>query len=126
LLTLAMPPLTCQVARALVLQRLIKGELNVVVTTEVAARGIDIPSLTHVVNLDLPSSPQHYVHRAGRCGRAGRPGIVLSFSPIQTAFVMEKFSKQLCINVERVDIAHNRLVVYDAEQLDAPRKDPEP
>lgn len=107
--------------RALTISRLVSGQLKMVVSTDVAARGIDVPSLTHVVNLDLPSSVQQYVHRAGRCGRAGRPGIVLSLSPPSTSFVLSKFAKQLDIEVERVDIAHNRLILYDEGQLPPPK-----
>jgi ATP-dependent RNA helicase DeaD len=55
-----------------------KGELRFLVATDVAARGIDISHLTHVINYDLPESPEVYVHRTGRTGRAGRTGIALS------------------------------------------------
>ena len=57
-----------------VMRKLLDGRLRFVVTTEMGARGLDIPGLSHVVNLDLPTDHQHYVHRAGRTGRAGRPG----------------------------------------------------
>ncbi|KAM3569634.1 hypothetical protein VYU27_008269, partial [Nannochloropsis oceanica] len=103
--------------RANTLGRLTSGKLRVCVTTEMAARGIDIPGLTHVVNLDVPSSLEQYVHRAGRAGRAGRPGIVLSFSPPSTAYVLDKWSKKLRTKLERVDIAHSRLIRYDEKDL---------
>lgn len=107
--------------RAHTISRLTTGKLAIVVSTDVAARGLDVPTLTHVVNLDLPSSVQQYVHRAGRCGRAGRPGIVLSLTPPSTAFVMAKFAKKLDIKVERVDIAHNRVILFDEADLPPPR-----
>ncbi len=56
-----------------------KGVFNVLVATDVAARGLDVPSISHVVNYDLPLSAQDYVHRIGRTGRAGRSGTALSF-----------------------------------------------
>jgi ATP-dependent RNA helicase RhlE len=55
------------------------GRIRVLVATDIAARGIDIDELTHVVNFDLPNIPETYVHRIGRTGRAGASGIALSF-----------------------------------------------
>jgi ATP-dependent RNA helicase RhlE len=55
------------------------GSFSVLVATDVAARGLDIPTITHVVNYDLPDSPEDYVHRIGRTGRAGRSGVAFSF-----------------------------------------------
>ena len=63
-----------------ILTRLRDGRLSLVVTTELAARGLDFPDLTHVINFELPTDAQHYVHRAGRCGRAGRKGLVMNFA----------------------------------------------
>lgn len=51
-----------------------KGKFTVLVATDVAARGLDVPAISHVVNYDLPQSPADYVHRIGRTGRAGRSG----------------------------------------------------
>ncbi len=67
-----------QSARELVLNRLRNGRLDTVVATDVAARGLDVEHLTHVVNLDLPSDLDSYVHRIGRTGRAGRAGLATS------------------------------------------------
>jgi ATP-dependent RNA helicase RhlE len=55
------------------------GEFAVLVATDVAARGLDVPTISHVVNYDLPEAPEDYVHRIGRTGRAGRSGVALSF-----------------------------------------------
>ncbi len=55
------------------------GEIKVLVATDVAARGIDIPGVTHVFNYDLPEVPDAYVHRIGRTARAGRDGIAIAF-----------------------------------------------
>lgn len=78
-----------------ILTRLRDGRVTLVVTTELAARGLDIPDLTHVVNFELPTDAQHYVHRAGRCGRAGRKGLVMNFAMTDTKFVIRRFGKQL-------------------------------
>lgn len=56
-----------------------EGRFSVLVATDIAARGLDIPAISHVVNYDLPNSPNDYVHRIGRTGRAGRSGMALSF-----------------------------------------------
>jgi ATP-dependent RNA helicase RhlE len=55
------------------------GRLKVLVATDIAARGIDVDNLTHVINFDLPNVPETYVHRIGRTGRAGASGVALSF-----------------------------------------------
>jgi ATP-dependent RNA helicase DeaD len=59
-----------------------KGQFTVLVATDVAARGLDIPAITHVVNYDIPQSPADYVHRIGRTGRAGRAGCSHTFFAI--------------------------------------------
>ncbi len=56
-----------------------RGELPVLVATDVASRGIDVDGLTHVINFDLPNEPESYVHRIGRTGRAGREGTAIAF-----------------------------------------------
>eukprot|EP00557_Chaetoceros_sp_GSL56_P005926 CAMPEP_0176488346 /NCGR_PEP_ID=MMETSP0200_2-20121128/6655_1 /TAXON_ID=947934 /ORGANISM="Chaetoceros sp., Strain GSL56" /LENGTH=785 /DNA_ID=CAMNT_0017885313 /DNA_START=137 /DNA_END=2490 /DNA_ORIENTATION=+ len=66
--------------RAEVNKALREGYIGIVVATEMAARGIDAPYLTHVINLDLPTDASHYAHRAGRCGRGGRPGVVVNIA----------------------------------------------
>jgi ATP-dependent RNA helicase RhlE len=67
-----------QNARERALLRFREGTLRVLVATDVAARGIDVDDVSHVINFDLPADPESYVHRIGRTGRAGRPGAALS------------------------------------------------
>ncbi len=68
-----------QNAREKALERFKRGQTRVLVATDIAARGIDIADLSHVINFDLPNEPESYVHRIGRTGRAGASGIALSF-----------------------------------------------
>lgn len=68
-----------QSQRSRVLKSFKSSELNVLVATDVAARGLDIPNVTHVINFDQPSSYDDYVHRIGRTGRGGKTGIALTF-----------------------------------------------
>ena len=67
-----------QEQRDRVMGRLRSGATEILVATDVAARGLDVDRLTHVVNYDLPVSPEAYVHRIGRVGRAGREGVAIS------------------------------------------------
>jgi ATP-dependent RNA helicase RhlE len=68
-----------QSARQTALSNFKKGKLKVLVATDIAARGIDVDSLEHVINFDLPDVPETYVHRIGRTGRAGASGVAISF-----------------------------------------------
>lgn len=67
-----------QIKRNEAIKRLTEGRVNVLVATDVAARGIDIPDVSHVINFDMPRSGDTYLHRIGRTGRAGRKGIAIS------------------------------------------------
>jgi superfamily II DNA/RNA helicase len=69
-----------QRARNRTLDRLRSGSLRLLVATDVAARGIDVRDVSHVINFDLPRSAEDYVHRIGRTGRAGASGIAISFA----------------------------------------------
>lgn len=68
-----------QSARQLALSNFKEKKIRVLVATDIAARGIDIDELSHVINYDLPEVPETYVHRIGRTGRAGAEGVALSF-----------------------------------------------
>lgn len=57
------------------------GEAQVMIATDVAARGIDIPDVTHVINYDLPSTYDTYIHRIGRTGRGEKFGVAFTFIP---------------------------------------------
>ncbi len=56
-----------------------KGDVKVLIATDVASRGIDVADITHVINFDLPDEPENYIHRIGRTGRAGKSGVAFSF-----------------------------------------------
>jgi ATP-dependent RNA helicase RhlE len=60
-----------------------KGELSVLVATDLAARGIDVDDISHVFNFDLPNVPETYVHRIGRTGRAGKVGVAISLCDVE-------------------------------------------
>jgi ATP-dependent RNA helicase DeaD len=68
-----------QAQRERTIEQLRKSKLDILVATDVAARGLDVPRISHVVNHDIPTDTESYVHRIGRTGRAGRPGVAISF-----------------------------------------------
>ncbi|MEK9776877.1 MAG: C-terminal helicase domain-containing protein, partial [Quisquiliibacterium sp.] len=76
--------------RTRALNRLRRGECRVLVATDVAARGIDVSSITHVINFQLPKFAEDYVHRIGRTGRAGASGQALSFVGHEDIFALRK------------------------------------
>ncbi|KUP04523.1 DEAD/DEAH box helicase [Bacillus coahuilensis m2-6] len=68
-----------QAKRSSVLRKFKEGRIEVLVATDVAARGLDISGVTHVYNYDIPQDPESYVHRIGRTGRAGKEGMAMTF-----------------------------------------------
>ncbi|PWF99308.1 DEAD/DEAH box helicase [Levilactobacillus bambusae] len=79
-----------QKRRSQIMSQFKKGDLDILVATDVAARGIDINNVTHVYNFDIPSDPDSYVHRVGRTGRAGKHGVSLTFvTPNEMGYLRE-------------------------------------
>ncbi len=70
-----------QSMREKIINRLKKGSLDIIVATDVVARGLDVERITHVINYDMPTDNESYVHRIGRTGRAGRKGTAILFVP---------------------------------------------
>ncbi len=79
------------------------GRLRVLVATDIAARGIDIDDLTHVINFELPNVPETYVHRIGRTGRAGNTGIAISFCDHEEKTELKDIQKLITKNIPVVD-----------------------
>lgn len=84
-----------QAKRSEAIKRLTDGRVNVLVATDVAARGIDIPNVTHVFNYDLPRTADVYLHRIGRTGRAGRKGIAISLVEAHDNLLLGKISRYI-------------------------------
>ncbi|MDQ6608228.1 MAG: C-terminal helicase domain-containing protein, partial [Bacteroidota bacterium] len=82
-----------QSARQNALSNFKSGRLKVLVATDIAARGIDVDDLTHVINFDLPNVPETYVHRIGRTGRAGNSGTALSFCDSEERAFLKDINK---------------------------------
>ncbi len=91
-----------QGARTRALDGFRNGELHVLVATDIAARGIDVDGVTHVINYDIPNIPETYVHRIGRTARAGREGEAFSFCEEEERYYLEDIEKLIGIHVRRV------------------------
>jgi len=86
-----------QAQRDHVMSRFRNGQIQMLVATDVAARGLDVNSLTHIINYNLPDDPEVYIHRSGRTGRAGKSGIsisVLHTREISRVRTLEKITKK--------------------------------
>ncbi|MEH0834372.1 ATP-dependent RNA helicase SrmB [Pectobacterium cacticida] len=84
-----------QAKRNEAIKRLSEGRVNVLVATDIAARGIDIDDVSHVFNFDLPRTADTYLHRIGRTGRAGRKGCAISFVEAHDHLLLGKISRYL-------------------------------
>jgi len=82
-----------QATRESILRRFRSGQTNVLVATDVAARGLHVDGITHVINYDLPDDPEYYVHRIGRTGRAGEKGIAISLVTPQEAWRIRRLER---------------------------------
>ena len=87
-----------------VMRRFRSGATELLIATNVAARGIDVPHLSHVINFELPESPDDYLHRIGRTARAGRAGVALTLVDPRELRVLNRFEATLRIKVEVVHV----------------------
>ncbi|MBN1310628.1 MAG: DEAD/DEAH box helicase [Anaerolineae bacterium] len=92
-----------QTARERALANFKSGRTRVLVATDIAARGIDVEDITHVINYDLPNEPETYVHRIGRTGRAGASGIALSFCSVDERAYLKDIERLIRQHVAVVD-----------------------
>ncbi|MCI8414494.1 MAG: DEAD/DEAH box helicase [Ruminiclostridium sp.] len=106
-----------QTARQESLRRFKTGEIQVLVATDIAARGLDIEELSHVFNYNLPEVPETYIHRIGRTGRAGRGGSAISFCDYGEQPMLRDIEKLLKKPIPR------RRHDFPMEVFDPPKKD---
>jgi len=84
-----------QKKRQSLLKRFTDGELSIMVATDVAARGLHIPDVSHVINFDLPQDAEDYVHRIGRTARAGAKGDAISFACDEYVFSLPEIEEYI-------------------------------
>ncbi len=90
-----------QSQRNQVMQSFRSGDLHLLVATDVASRGLDIPSISHVINFDMPATLEEYVHRIGRTGRMGRAGIAATFVSELDLDLLDELQKYLGDELKR-------------------------
>ncbi|HKX67630.1 MAG TPA: DEAD/DEAH box helicase [Intrasporangium sp.] len=108
-----------QVQRERTVDQLRKGKLDILVATDVAARGLDVERISHVVNFDIPTDTESYIHRIGRTGRAGRSGDAISFVTPRERHLLKAIEKATRHSLEEMrlptveDINEVRLGRFD-------------
>ncbi len=112
-----------QKKRMSLLKKFTDGELDVLVATDVAARGLHIPDVTHVINYDLPEDAEDYVHRIGRTGRAGAKGSAISFVCETHAFSLPEVEAYIGHKIPMSAVPADLLADIDpASRVRAPRR----
>ena len=107
------------------------GRIRVLVATDIAARGIDVEDLSHVINFELPNIPETYVHRIGRTGRAGASGTAISFCDTEEKEFLKDINKLIKIAIPVVEshpypLNHTALVQRPSIQKHFPSRRPAP
>lgn len=95
-----------QAKREQVMKRFRDGELQFLIATDVAARGLDVEGVTHVFNYDIPQDAESYVHRIGRTGRAGMKGIAITLYSSADKQTLEMIEKELSIKITKQNIGN--------------------
>jgi superfamily II DNA/RNA helicase len=108
--------------RALTLKQFRDGVFPVLITTDVAARGIDIPDVDCIVHFDPAPDADTYIHRSGRTGRMGRSGQVFSIVTSQELFIIRKFSRRTGFEISERQMAYGRLVKPEHSPRPASRR----
>jgi ATP-dependent RNA helicase DeaD len=93
-----------QVQRERTIDQLRKGKLDILVATDVAARGLDVERISHVINHDIPTDTESYVHRIGRTGRAGRSGQAISFVTPRETYLLRSIEKANRTTLEQMNL----------------------
>lgn len=106
-----------QNARQNALSNFKNGKLQVLVATDIAARGIDVDALSHVINFDLPNIPETYVHRIGRTGRAGTSGIAFSFCDSEERPYLNDINKLIGL---KIPAENHPFEAFETKQTAAP------
>lgn len=94
-----------QEERERTMQRFSKGDVKILIATDVSARGIDIPNVEYVINYDLPETAENYVHRVGRTGRGSQKGQAVSFCSTEEQALLTEIENNMGKPISRIDIS---------------------
>ncbi len=100
-----------QAQRNSVIKKFRQRGYTILVATDVAARGIDIPDITHVINYSIPEDLESYVHRIGRTGRAGKEGIAITFISKSEQRIVHHIEKRFGVHIEPIDVPSTKTVI---------------
>jgi len=99
-----------QKRREKTIEQMREGKIDVIVATDVAARGLDVQRISHVINYDLPHDSESYVHRIGRTGRAGRSGEAILFVHPREERLLKRLERETGQPIEKMDLPSNRAI----------------
>nr|WP_205910933.1 DEAD/DEAH box helicase [Clostridium sporogenes] len=97
------------------------GKVQILVSSDLSARGLDIKDVTHIFNLDLPENPKEYLHRVGRTGRASEEGTAISIITEKEKALIRKYEKEFNINIEEKKIYKGTLTSSNGERSSQPK-----
>ncbi|NDL66944.1 DEAD/DEAH box helicase [Anaerotalea alkaliphila] len=103
-------------ARKAAMEKFRSGKCPILLSSDLASRGLDVPQVTHIFNMDLPDSAEDYLHRAGRGGRNGLSGKVLNICTAGEAQQLKKMAKALQIRIQSVDLENGSLQPVSSEE----------
>jgi len=107
-------------------ERFKNDEIHILVASDVAARGLDVKGVSHVVNFDVPWQPDDYVHRIGRTGRAGMTGIAITLATREDSEAVQRIEKLIGHKIPRAGKTEDALVSGDTATAEAPREPKRP
>lgn len=105
-----------QTLRERIISQFKQGAIDVLVATDVAARGLDVERVTHVINYDLPHDNETYVHRIGRTGRAGRSGVTILFVTPKESRLISSIERHTRQRIEKVNVPNDHMIHLAREQ----------
>lgn len=92
------------------LEKFRNGSIDILVSSDISARGLDIPNISHIINLDFPINANEYLHRAGRTARGNNKGITVSLVTPKELRNLKQYEKQFKIKFKKMELSHGKLI----------------
>ncbi|WP_131781011.1 DEAD/DEAH box helicase [Legionella gresilensis] len=105
-----------QALREKIVAQFRQGAIDILVATDVAARGLDVERVTHVINYDVPHDCETYVHRIGRTGRAGRSGVTILFVSPREARILNNIERHTRQRIEKINVPNDHIIQEARQQ----------